>query len=56
MENILSIVWLVFVSVFCIAGIIGIIRRIRRTEENAEEFKHATEEGILDSEDFPRED
>ena len=54
MENILSIIWLVLVAVFCIAGVVGIVRRIRRTEANAEEFRHAAEDGIIDSNDFPR--
>lgn len=56
METALDIIWLVLVSAFCILGLVGIVRRINRTEENSEEFKHAAEEGFVDSEEFPRED
>ena len=56
METALNIVWIVLVSALCILGLVGTIRQIKRAEENSEEFKHAAEDGIVDSDEFPRED
>lgn len=56
MENTFMIIWLVLVSAFCILGLIGIVRRIRRSIANADEFRHAAEEGIVDSQEFPAEE
>lgn len=56
METVLNIIWIVLVSTFCILGMFGIIRQIKRAEENSEEFKHAAEEGFVDSDEFPREE
>jgi hypothetical protein len=56
METALNIAWIAMVSVFCILGLFGTIRQIKKSEENSEEFKHAAEEGFVDSDEFPRED
>lgn len=51
--EICTIVWFVIVAVFCIAGLIGVVRRIVQTEKSAEEFKHIADSGAIDSEEFP---
>jgi hypothetical protein len=55
MTETLTIVWAVIAGLFCLIGVVGIVRRIIRTEAYADEFRHAAEEGVVDSQEFPPE-